>query len=291
VGKAFVTTHPILTFYALTFVISWGGFLGAGGPGFLAGTSWQSDPRFQLAILAMLAGPPVAGVALTALVSGSSGLRELISRLLRWRADVRWFVVALVIAPVAQVAVLLALSILSPEFYPAILTADRKASLLLLGVVVGLAGGLAEELGWTGFVVPRMWRRYGILATGLIVGALWGTWHLLQMLWVGSTSSANLPIAAFLLLFILFGIAQLTAYRVLMTWIYDRTESLLVAVLMHASYIFTTLFVFAPPTTGLPFLTYSVAFTIILWGIVAAVGMANRGRFTRQSNPAPTTPA
>jgi hypothetical protein len=67
-----------------------------------------------------------------------------------------------------------------------------------------------------------------------------------------------------------------------MVWVYDRTESLLVAILMHASYIFSTLFVLAPPTTGAPFLIYSGVFTVALWGVVAAVAVANGGHLSRQ---------
>jgi len=79
-----------------------------------------------------------------------------------------------------------------------------------------------------------------------------------------------------LVLYFIFAIAQLTAFRILMVWVYDNTKSLLVAILMHASYIFSTLFVFAPPTTGIPFLVYSGTFTTILWLIVAAVTLINR---------------
>ena len=165
--KAFIKRHPVPIYYALTFALSWGGFLLVGGPGLLAGTKWETDPRFQFAVLAMLAGPPVAGILLTVLVSGKAGLRELLSRVLRWRVGARWYAVALVIAPLLQAAVLLALSLLSPEFLPAIVTTDDKVSLLLLGIAVGLGGGFVEELGWTGFAIPRLWRRYGVLTTGL----------------------------------------------------------------------------------------------------------------------------
>lgn len=51
---------------------------------------------------------------------------------------------------------------------------------------------------------------------------------------------------------------------------------------MHASYIFSTLFVLAPPTTGVPFLTYSGAFAGTLWAVVAAVAMATGWRLSRQ---------
>ena len=274
----FIHRYPVTIYYALMFALSWGGFLLVGGSGIREGTSWQTDPRFQVAVLAMLTGPPVAGIVLSGLISGQAGLRELLSRVLRWRVGARWYAVALVFAPLLQMAVLLGLSLRSPVFLPTIVTTDDRSSLLLLGVTVGLVGGAVEETGWTGFVIPRLRRRHGVLATGLIVGSLWGTWHLLQMLWVGRTSFATVPPVLFLTLYFLLAIAALTAYRVLMVWVYDRTESLLLAILMHASYIFSTLFVLAPPTAGIPYLTYSGVFTVALWVIVAALTVVTRER-------------
>ena len=102
------------------------------------------------------------------------------------------------------------------------------------------------------------------------------------MWWVGGTSSEALPLALFLPLYFFLPWRHCTAYRVLMVWVYDRTGSLLVAMLMHASYIFSTLFVLAPPTTGVPFLTYSGVFAVALWVVVAAVAVANGGQLSRQ---------
>jgi len=280
--KAFITKHAVLTYFALTFALSWGGFLLMGGSGLLAGTGWQADPRFMAAVFAMLAGPPVAGILLTVLVSGKAGLRELISRLLKWRVGGRWYAVALLTAPIIETTVLLVLSRISPVFLPAVVTTDDKAALLLSGIAIGVAGGFVEELGWTGFAIPRLTARYGVLGTGLIVGPAWGAWHLLQMWWVGGTSSEALPLALFLPLFFLSAVATLTAYRVLMVWVYGCSGSLLVAVLMHASYIFSTLFVLAPPTTGVPFLTYSGVFAVALWIVVAAVALASSGQLSRR---------
>jgi hypothetical protein len=103
------------------------------------------------------------------------------------------------------------------------------------------------------------------------------------MLWVGRTSAETLPLAFFLAAYFLLAIATLTAFRVLMVWVYDRTQSLLVAILMHASYIFSTLIALAPPTTGTPYLTYSVTFTAMLWAMVAVVG---RGGALRKTSSA-----
>jgi membrane protease YdiL (CAAX protease family) len=283
--KTFIQRHSVIAYFTLVLVISWGGFLLVGWRGLFTGTSWQTDPRFQAAVLAMLAGPPVAGILMTAFVSGMHGLRELFSRLLRWRVGVRWYAAAILIAPLLTMGVLFTLALVSPVFLPSIVTTQAKAALLLSGVMVGLVGGFMEELGWTGFAIPQLRVKYGVLAVGAIVGVVWGVWHLLQMWWVGGTSSEALSLTLFMSLHVLFAIAQLTAYRVLMVWVYDHAESLLVAVLMHASYIFSTLFVLAPPTTGIPFLIFSGVFTVALWCAVAAVMLVNGGNLSSQPHP------
>ncbi len=134
--------------------------------------------------------------------------------------------------------------------------------------------------------MPRLRLRYGVLATGLIVGVLWGAWHFLQILWVSSTYSGTVPPALFLALYVLSSIAGLTAYRVLLVWVYDRTGSLLVATLMHASLTACNVFIFRPEATGGSFLIYGFALDAALWAAVAAVAAANGWKLTRPAVPA-----
>jgi membrane protease YdiL (CAAX protease family) len=173
--------------------------------------------------------------------------------------------------------VLLALSLFSPEFLPGIFTSDDKATLLLTGIIAGLAVGLLEELGWTGFAIPRMRLRYSVLATGLIVGLLWGAWHF-TLFWESDSFSGAFPFA--LLLARLF--FWLPAYRVLMVWVYDHTESLLIAILMHASLV-ATVMIIEPPLTGDELLIYILGRGAVLWVIVAAVTVSNRGRVGKRA--------
>lgn len=284
----FITRQPVVAYYALTFALSWGAFVVVDGTGLRTGSNWQTDPQFTVAVVAMLAGPPVAGLLMTVVVAGAAGLAELGVRLRRWGVGVRWYAVALLTSPLVQLIVLLALSQRSPVFLPAIVTADDKAALLVSGLAVGVVGGLVEEIGWTGFAVPRLVGRFGILGTGLGMGVLWTAWHVFQMWRVGSSSADDLPLALFLPAFFLTNAAALTAYRVLMVWAHDRTGSLPVAILMHSSYIVTTLFVLAPPTTGAPFLTYSGLFAAALWGLVAVVALSHGFHRSRRSVEAGT---
>src|SRR3712207_9593360 len=98
--RAFIERHPLLSYFALTFAISWGGFVSVVGPGAFPGTGSQFDTLTTFVVLAMLAGPSIAGLLLTGLVDGKVGLRELLSRLLEWQVAARWDAAAVPTPPV-----------------------------------------------------------------------------------------------------------------------------------------------------------------------------------------------
>jgi membrane protease YdiL (CAAX protease family) len=277
--KTFVKQHPVLTFYVVVFVISWGGFLIAVGPT----TSMAVVEIPPGAILSMVAGPIVAGLLLTGLVYGRAGFREFETRLRRWRVGTRWYAVALLTAPLVIAAVSYALSLASPIFLPGIARADDKVAYLLFNLAVGLVAGFFEEIAWTGFAVPTLRRRHGVFATGIIVGVLWGAWHYLGNVAAAETVRGTLALAVFLPLILfnlLFG--SLLPFRVLMVWVYERTGSLLVAMLMHVS-LTTSVRILTPMgNTGVPIFIYDFTLAVALWVIVAIVAVANRRPIARQ---------
>ena len=99
----------------------------------------------------------------------------------------------------------------------------------VVGIGVGLIVAVLKELGWTGFAMPRLRRRHSVLAARLLMGVLWGAWHL-PMFAGSADSSGEIPPALFMATML---ISWLLPYRVLMVWVSDRTHSLLVPVLMH----------------------------------------------------------
>ncbi len=260
--KSFITGRPALAYFVLAFAISWGAVL------IVAGGVPVSEDQLELLGAAMLLGPSIAGLALTGLVYGRSGFRDLRPRFFKWRVNARWYAVALLTAPLSIGAALLALSLFSSDYVPAIVNADDRLVLLLSGIAAGLVVGVFEELGWTGFAVPRLRERYSVLVTGgIIVGMLWGAWHFI-LFWESDSFSSALPFA--LLLARLF--SCLPFYRVLMVWVYERTESLFVAILMHASLV-VSLVVIEPPLTDRDLLIYILARAVV-WGVIATVVMA-----------------
>ena len=267
VMRSWPKRHSVITYYALVFGISWGGLLIAAALGGVVGTnpSVTGPLRSPFALAVMEAAPTVAGLLLIGLVYRGAGLRLFLSRLLRWRVGASWYAVALLTIPLTATPVLLLLSLTSPAYLSPLFTSRDKVDLVLTGIAAGLLGGFAEETGWTGFAAPELKPRYGFLGTGLLVGFLWGLWHIPITVWEVNASWTLFVGPLF------FYAAVLPAYRVLMVWVYDRSESLLVVGLMHASLIASTLSALQPPVQGAPLVTYYIVLAAVLWVIVAAV--------------------
>jgi membrane protease YdiL (CAAX protease family) len=232
-------------------------------------------------LLAFFIGPSGAGLLLTGVVGGRAGFRQLLARLFAWRVGARWYAAALLIAPLVMAATIFPLALTSPVFLPRIITADDKASLVLGALAVGSLTGFLEELGWTGFAVPRLRMGYGVLATGVIAGFLWGAWHYITACWGSGSPSGEVSLPLFLPTFA-FYVAVLPLYRVLMVWVYDRTESLLVAMLMHASLTGTVFNIFMPlDTSEVTLVTWYLVMTAALWLVVVSVAAAHGGQVAR----------
>lgn len=270
--KAFLAAYPASLYFALTFAISWGGMLVVVGPAGFPVTRDQADVLLPAVVLALLAGPSVAGTLLTGVVRGMAGLRQTLARLLTWRLGARWYAAACLTAPVVTLALLLGLSLRSREFLPALVVADDPVSVLRFGMVVAIAAGVFEELGWTAFATPALRQRFGVVATGLLVGLPWAAWHVLPAWWLSGVVSGPLALLSYLLDPFLF----LVGFRVLMVWVYDRTQSLLLAMLMHTSLTASARILGAPAIAGAPLLTFDLAWAAVVWAIVAAVVVADR---------------
>jgi len=268
--SVFLKRHPVPAYFAITFVISWGGILlVVGGPAMILRIIEQFDTLLPFVIMAILAGPSVSGIMLTAVFDGGKGLRKIGSRLIRWRVDIGWYAVALLAAPLLMLTIYLILSLLSPKFLPGFFAAGNKLSHLLMGLVTGLMAGFFEELGWTGFATPRLRRRYSILGTGLIVGLPWAIWHILPALWLGyasGTLSGALSTVSYLTDPFLFLIAS----RILIVWVYDHTGgSLLLAMLMHMSLTSSARVLTPMGIVGLPLMLFGIVWAAVAWCVIA----------------------
>ena len=275
--NTFLKKHAVLIYFALTFAISWGGILFVLGPSVTPAKEGEIEMLMPLMYCLFIAGPCIAGILMTMLVNGRAGLRDFGSRLFKWRVSVRWYAVALLTTPFLLMVVLFALSQISPDYLPRIFATDDKAFLLQFSIIVALIVAVVEEPGWTGFATPRLRLRYGVLTTGLIVGLVWGVRQFLVVYWVVGNSVGSLsPLIYFPAILL----TWMPTYRVLMVWVYDRTASLLVAILMHVSLV--TFWTMLTPViiTGAPLVIYYLAFTVAMWVVIGMIAVANRGQLS-----------
>lgn len=211
----------------------------------------------------------------TGVTLGRTGVLALLKRFLIWRVGWQWYLVAFGLYPaLCLLAVLVnaALTQTPVDFgtVTAYLIFGPGASLPLLSVPFFLFSAIVngEEIGWRGYVLPRLQARYSALVSSLIVGVIWAAWHIPKFLGPGNTSPAG------------WFMVKIMADAVLYTWLYNNTKgSLLLVTLLHASA--NTAGVFLPIATTISGGNASALIVETLLLMVAAIGV------TVQAGPAP----
>jgi CAAX protease family protein len=222
----------LVLFFILTFVITWG----IGAFAILLPAQFRAifgemsvfSPLFILAV----AAPTISATILTLVCEGWSGLGALYARLIRWRFGIPWYALVLIGIPV--------LGWLTSRVAGADPTYDLSTPALIFAALLNLliTGPLGEELGWRGYALPRLLKRFNPFVASLILGAIWGVWHL-PSFFVSSLVQAGLVLPIFL-----FG-ALCTS--ILATWVFQHTGgSVLVTVLLHYMLNFSLSVVGAP---------------------------------------------
>jgi membrane protease YdiL (CAAX protease family) len=164
---------PVLGYFVLTFGITWtlvGSYvLMPEQASALFGEISGSHPVFFIATWA----PAIAAVALVLRYGGMMGLRAFLSRLLLWRISAGWLGFILVGLPL----VFAVGSLIKGGPYLAAVPPEGAGALVAILVMMLFLGPI-EELGWRGFLQPLLQRRLAPIWAGMLIGAIWGLWHL-----------------------------------------------------------------------------------------------------------------
>lgn len=229
---ALVRRRPLTSFFTLAFALSWLAWtpyvLSAQGLGLLP---WHFPTLLGTTQLAGVLpgaylGPLGAAWLVTRLADGPAGVRVWLGRITRWRVGWRWWVGVVVAVPVVLVVGGVVLDTEDRLQFPPAAVLLLYVPMLLLQVVTT---GLAEEPGWRDFALPRMQPRFGPVRGTVILGFLWGLWHLPLFLteWGGWPNVRPADVIAFVL--------GAVAFSIVMTWVFNRTgQSLPVAIVLHA---------------------------------------------------------
>jgi membrane protease YdiL (CAAX protease family) len=207
---ASIKRHPLVAFFVLAYAMT-----------------WPLIPLVSVSPvlgLPALFGPALAAIIVAAVTDGGPGLRDLLGRLARWRVGTRWYAVAL------GLPLVLALTAAGLNLLLGAQTSINFGGLSFLNFVVFVLI-VGEELGWRGYALPKLLAERSALAASLILGALWGAWHL-PTFFVPGAPQYGLPFSAFLLLTV--------AYSVVIGWLFVQARgSVLIASLLHGAINFS----------------------------------------------------
>lgn len=196
--------HPVAAYALLAYGISWALWsptvLGGGGPVVVV--------LYFLGVL----GPAAAAVIVSRAVGAP--LRPWVASIVRWRVPFRYYAYALGLPALLLALVNVELALVGQEVDLGLLR-ERLPAYAAWFLLVLTVGGALEEPGWRGFALPRLQERFTPLRATLLLGVVWGVWHL--------------P---------LYGLAFVgpILFAFFYTWLYNRTGSVLLCILLHASF-------------------------------------------------------
>jgi uncharacterized protein len=269
-----LTRHPLVSFFVLAYALTWLGwspwFLSEAGVGLLPYDG--EEISLYSNIVALVLGPTLSAFIMTGATEGREGVRRLLRRIVLWRVGLRWYLFVLLGIP----AIVLVSTVVMPGALASFQVSEVPSTLVLY-VVAGpfmlFAGGpVFEEIGWRGFALPRLQRLHGPLVGSLLLGALWGLWHLPLFLIPSWDTPHGSPLD--IALFVIWAMA----ITIVFTWIFNNTKgSVLLAILAHGSVNMAAASVYgifpAPTVTG------GIANFVMGFGVAALVIVAlTRGR-------------
>ena len=268
---------PVWVFFGLTFVLSWTVWIALFGVAPVNAEAASANPAIFFGILwgGPLVGPALAGILVAAVTGGRRTVADLFHRLTLWRVSIGWYLVALLVTPVMATLTLFILAlVVSPRFAPGL---PRDWTVVLLVWLAGGVSSLLEEVGWTSFALPRLLTNHRALVAGVVLGAIWGIWHIPLDVWTQAGSKTD----SFALASYLVGggtaVLTLVAYRVLIAWVFVNTGgSLLLGWITHWFLIaglsplaFGN--VLEPALSPVETLQFYAVFTAIVWLVVGLI--------------------
>ena len=209
-------------------------------------------------------GPLIAALLVTFLEEGKDGVKKLLKRGLDFRFGRAWYFVIFLLFPVLIGGALL-LAVLTGEPAPELTALANPVSIPIAFVYILLLGGpLQEEFGWRGYALERLQKRWNALVSSIVIGLVWGAWHLPLFFMPRQEFYYQRPIWGLML--------STTLVAVLFTWLYNNTRGgILAALLFHtmfnlSHYLFPTLGSDRASLYLFGLLFIGVIVILIIWG-------------------------
>lgn len=263
--KSTKTVKEAYVFLGLTLALSWFVFWGPLALFKIPTISFVSDVKGPTwAITLFIIGgfvPSLLAIFLTWKKEGVSGVNMLGRRILQFKLGWRWYVFTFMIVIAGTTGQLTINKLLGNTFNGTLFLTQLGNFLPLL-----ILGPLSEEIGWRGYALPRLQTRSNALTSSVIVGVIWGLWHLPLFMMVGTSQhELGIPFIGFL--------AGFMANSVFYTLLYNNTKhSLWSAILFHWLFTYATQVMYSGVTRSplynwLEYLPYVImaAIVVLIW--------------------------
>ena len=254
-----VSRAPVIAFATLAFALSW-----AIWSPIVAASCTNWGARSWFLYYAGVLGPTIA-----AFLCGAAGApatpRLIVRRLARWKVHLAWYAVAIFLPFVVRSLAIAAITTWQND--PGTLVLRPAGSIARIAVLMMVLVPL-EEVGWRGYALPILQRQYPPLASSVILGGIWGLWHL-PLAWacVGYQQSSD-PWP-----YMVWFLATIIPVSCLMTWLFNHTgESVLVASLFHISINIADFGLVLPSRTGYAVLFGTTIISTLLVGLLWRLG-------------------
>ena len=217
--------NPLIAYYLIAILIAWLGWaplvLGS------RGVSAFQSPFFQVLLILPAVSPMLAAVIVTGQVEGRQAAKSLPGRLFHWRVNKPWVLVALTL-PILLLFLGKWITGWLGLSGKQMLTQDNLIATFISALIMALVANPWEEVGWRGFVLPRLQKRYNALMASLVVGVMWAFWHLPLFFWLDNPMSGQ---SFWLFLIDTMGVACIY------TWLYNSSKgSLFLVALYHIAW-------------------------------------------------------
>ncbi len=235
--KSYIHKHPVLTYFFFTYVITWTCWITV----ILLIEPYIASPELApitlLIFLEMLVkigvfGPGIAGLILTLTLYGKNGLRDFVSRIFKWKVNPIFYLFALFI-PIVIYMIPLSIELMLGESFPTTIAGYGLVGFIFHYLNRLLLGNYEEEIGWRGFAQHHLQKTYSPIKMSLFIGLPHALWHIPMFL----IESGSIDLLDFLIYTI-----RVVIFTFLATWLYSKTQSVLLTALLHVTVNESSLF-------------------------------------------------
>jgi len=197
-------------------------------------------------------GPAVGAIVVTLIISGKTGFKELMRKILLFSVHYSYYLFALLfIVFVTVISILIYMLLIDQKIE--IKGIESWIEFILYFIIILFLGGpLGEEVGWRGFLQPKLHEKFNPFLASIFIFVIWMIWHI-PLFWLEGAEQQGSSIISFAILVL--------CMSFLFTWLYLNTKgSLMLALLFHTSINFVSAYV---NPIVLPFTETSVEHTYI----------------------------